>query len=141
MDAYQINYLLPEDMGTVGRVLGIGASHAHSLWQGTHNSGLKLVDGSGFMLSCCIYQYRATHIIVLTFGTRVHHRRQGHGARLMAHLMKKLDRNRHSLFAMVPDHNLPAHLFLRSMGFRAEGCIRGQRFDVYKFRFFYGWNR
>lgn len=140
MDAYRINYLLPEDMGTVGRVLGMSASRAHALWSGTHNTGLKLVDANGFILAAAIYQHRATHIILLAFATRLSFRRQGHGKRLLSHVLEKLDRTRHSLFVFVPDTNLPGHLFLRSMGFRAEECIRGVKCDSYKFRFFYGWN-
>ncbi len=86
----------------------------------------------GYMM----YELHPSHLTALRLAIHQGFRRQGVGSRLIGKLVGKLsDCCRTSIEVDVPDGNLPAHLFLRSLGFRATAVSVEDKCDVYRFEY------
>jgi [ribosomal protein S18]-alanine N-acetyltransferase len=76
----------------------------------------------GFM----VYQLHAARLHVLNFAVHPAFRWQGVGRQMVAKLIGKLSSHRRTRITLaVRETNLPAQLFFKSQGFRAERILRG----------------
>lgn len=73
-----------------------------------------------------VYERHGKYLQLHNLSVHPRYRRCGVGTQILSRLIDKLNttRNRSALIVDVPDDNLPAHLFLRERGFRAEEVIR-----------------
>jgi [ribosomal protein S18]-alanine N-acetyltransferase len=90
----------------------------------------------GFM----IYQLEKRTLNILNFAVAKGRRRQGIGSDMLMKLKNKLSyERRNKITATIGDHNLEAHLFFKTAGFRCIQMIRGgygeYEQDSYLFRY------
>jgi ribosomal protein S18 acetylase RimI-like enzyme len=71
-----------------------------------------------------IYHVRKENIEIESFCVDPNYRLQGIGKKMMDEVKTKLNSRRRKLDLFVPDSSLDAHLFLKRMGFIADGIIR-----------------
>lgn len=91
-------------------------------------------DVLGFM----VHRLHERRIDLVTLAVHPRHRRKGVGSALLGKLLEKLSpQRRRRLVADVPDSPdfLPAHLWLRANGLRAERVLRGWFGDADSYRF------
>jgi len=76
------------------------------------------IDGS--IVGFAIYDVaRVSKLKLLSLAVEQNAQRKGVGRRLAELVLSKLNKKRNKVEAVVSEYNLPAQLFLRSMGFRA----------------------
>ncbi len=139
----QLRWLLRRDLADVLAIERASSEHpwgedefVHALRQ-RHTIGIAADAGErivGFM----IYGLYPQRIDLIELAVDPAQRRRGIGGRMIAKLVGKLSaQHRSRLVVDVRESNLPAQLFLRSRGFRAEGivraCYRDSAEDGYRF--------
>ena len=96
-----------------------------------------VAEYQGRVVGFMIYELQKTKIHLLNVATLKEFRRKGIGAQLVAKLIAKLGNQRRSRIVLeVRETNLPAQLFLRSLGFLAidilHGFYEGTNEDAYQ---------
>jgi len=96
-----------------------------------------VAEYQGRVVGYMIYELQKTKIHLLNVATLSKFRRKGVGAQLVAKLIAKLGNQRRSRITLeVRETNLPAQLFLRSLGFLAidilHGFYEGTNEDAYQ---------
>lgn len=87
--------------------------------------GLLARDVSGEAVGYMVYEMHKTRLVLLTLAVAPGRQREGVGRALMKRLLVKLHPDRRtSISARVRERNLPAQLFLRSLGFRCVSIDR-----------------
>jgi len=85
-----------------------------------------VAEYQGRVVGFMIYELQKTKIHLLNVATLSKFRRKGVGAQLVAKLIAKLGNQRRSRITLeVRETNLPAQLFLRSLGFLAVDILHG----------------
>ena len=85
-----------------------------------------VAEYQGRVVGFMIYELQKTKIHLLNVATLKEFRRKGVGAQLVAKLIAKLGNQRRSRILLeVRETNLPAQLFLRSLGFLAIDILHG----------------
>ena len=85
-----------------------------------------VAEYQGRVVGFMIYELQKTKIHLLNVATLKEFRRKGVGAQLVAKLIAKLGNQRRSRIILeVRETNLPAQLFLRSLGFLAIDILHG----------------
>ena len=96
-----------------------------------------VAEYQGRVVGFMIYQLQKSKIHLLNVATLKEFRRQGVGTQLVTKLISKLGNQRRSRITLeVRETNLPAQLFLRSLGFLAidilHGFYEGTNEDAYQ---------
>jgi [ribosomal protein S18]-alanine N-acetyltransferase len=94
------------------------------------------------LVGYCLYESHEKHFHLINFSVHPDFHRTGVGCAMMSHLRERLSGNRRSSIRMIVSERCDgAHLFLRSMGFRAWKVERNyfhignQHEDAYHFRY------
>ncbi len=91
-------------------------------------------EGTGPVLGYLLHEIHETKLHLIRFAVHPGHRRQGVGARLVGRLAERMAGARRTrITADVPEENLGAQLFLKSLGFKATRVLRGGAGDAYRF--------
>ena len=87
----------------------------------------KVAELDGKIVGFVLYELCRKKIYLLNMGVKSSRRRIGVGRRLIDHLKQKLEKPEYwlSIETHVSEENLSAHVFLRSMGFKAVSVERG----------------
>lgn len=123
-----IFWMSPRHYHTAALAMGIAEERVRWLLEDADTTGL--VAGGIGVKAACLYTHYPAAIEILHFGVRPQYRRCGWGRALMDRLKLKLGHTRSRLLIDVPDDNLPAHLFLRSLGFTASPHGDTYRFEL-----------
>jgi [ribosomal protein S18]-alanine N-acetyltransferase len=125
-----IRYLLRRDLS---EVLAIERASFEFPWDDEHictvlGSGCCVglaAECHGFIVGHCVYRLHRDWIELLTFAVHPDCRRHGVGRQLVAKLVVRLlPLRKNRLAVYLRETNLPAQLFFRAAGFRAERVLR-----------------
>ncbi len=89
----------------------------------------KVVKRGGQIVGYMIYHRDGGNLILGAIAVDFAERRRGHGGAMIGNLIAKLGPDRKRILTLVPDDNLDAQLFFRSLGFRATG-IDGRMYPM-----------
>lgn len=99
----------------------------------------KIAERNDRVIAFVIYKLEKTSVEILRVAVHEDYRRCGVGSQVVRDLVAKIGnvKTRRRVNAAVPDDNLAAHLFFRSLGFRCEGIVKmpGTLGDEYLFSF------
>lgn len=131
-------------------VVAISEAHAH--WDAWTPFALKrelanvrfigkVADANGEVLGYILYRLRDRTIHLEDVAVDPGHLRRGIGARMVQEQTKRTgltDACFTHVTADVPEHNVPAQLFLRALGFRCTRCDHTYEGGYKTYRFVYG---
>ncbi len=96
-----------------------------------------VIEYGGDVVGYVLYELHATRLNILRLAICPLFMRMSMGTLVIERLKAKLTNShrRKWLECLVPDDNLPAHLFLRANGFVAVSTVRKEGQDYYHFRY------
>ncbi len=102
-----------------------------------------VVEADGLVVGYVVYRLRHQELRILNLGVCLNFRFHGVGRRIIETLVSKLNyKHRTMIRCFIPESNLDAQLFFRSLGFEAISILKqpfaGSAEDGYEFRYMIG---
>lgn len=124
MIARDLEQILPIDQhGTGSRWTEV--TFRHHLRQ-SNTIGMVAEEASGEVVGYMVYRLTLDRLELFKLAVRREVWGNGYGGQLLEKLVQKIRTHRRPLgVALIPEHNLPAHLLFRSAGWACTGLVVG----------------